>query len=223
MRLLLVEDTRDLAEATQARFEREGIACDLAPSLAVAEDCVAVQRYDVIVLDINLPDGSGTELLQGLRAAGNRTPVLMLTALFSVEDRVGSLNLGADDYLVKPFDHRELEARVRALWRREQGRKGGEVKLGSLMWDPGARTLRQDGVPVALTRRELALFDLLVRNPGAVISKERLFEGLFSFDEAEVGLNAVELYVARLRKKLAPGGVRIETQRGIGYRLTQDG
>ncbi|MEI4472693.1 response regulator transcription factor [Frigidibacter sp. MR17.24] len=223
MRLLLVEDTRDLAEATQARFEREGIACDLAGTVAAAEDCLAVQRYDVIVLDINLPDGTGTELLARLRARGARVPVLMLTANFSVEDRVGSLNLGADDYLVKPFDHRELEARVRALWRREQGQKGGEQRLGGLVWDAGARLLRVGDTPVALTRRELSLFDMLARQPGTVLSKERLFEGLYTFDEADVGLNAVELYVARLRKKLAPGGVRIETQRGIGYRLVADG
>ncbi len=219
MRLLLVEDTSDMAEAVMIRLGRLGIACDLAQTLADARGFLDVQGYDVIVLDINLPDGVGTELLQEMRAAGDRTPVLMLTAQFSVDDRVSSLNLGADDYLVKPFDQRELEARIQALYRREQADKRAEIVLGTLSFNPTARVLRKDGVPMTLTRREMSLFELFVRNRGKVMSKERLFEGLFSFDDADVGLNAIELYVGRLRKKLADTGVRIETQRGLGYKL----
>jgi two-component system, OmpR family, response regulator TctD len=219
VRLLLVEDTSDMAEAVMIRLGRLGIACDLAQTLADARGFLDVQGYDVIVLDINLPDGVGTELLQEMRAAGDRTPVLMLTAQFSVDDRVSSLNLGADDYLVKPFDQRELEARIQALYRREQADKRAEIVLGTLSFNPTARVLRKDGVPMTLTRREMSLFELFVRNRGKVMSKERLFEGLFSFDDADVGLNAIELYVGRLRKKLADTGVRIETQRGLGYKL----
>lgn len=223
MRLLLVEDTADLAEAIAIRLGRRGIACDTAASVAAAREFLAVQAYDVLVLDINLPDGTGTELLRGLRSGGDRTPVLMLTAQFSVDDRVSALNLGADDYLVKPFDQRELEARIQALYRRDQSHKGEDIVLNALCFNPTAQTVTVDGRPVQVTRREIALLGLLVRNRGKVMSKERLFEGLFSFDDAEVGLNAIELYIARLRKKLSGSGVSIETQRGLGYRLDSDG
>ncbi len=223
MRLLLVEDTFDMAEAIKIRLERSGSACDLAQTLEEARSCLAVQKYDVVILDINLPDGLGTELLKEIRSRGDRTPILMLTAQFSVDERVSTLNSGADDYLVKPFDHRELEARVRALYRRETGDKSEEVVLGKLVFSAPARTVRRDDVPLPLTRREFMLLELLVRNRGKVVGKERLFEGIFSFEETDVGMNAVELYVARLRKKLAGSGVRIETQRGLGYRLEIDG
>ena len=222
MRLLLVEDTFDMAEAIMIRLGRSGVACDLAKTLEEARACVIVQRYDVIVLDINLPDGLGTELLKEIRARGERTPVLMLTAEFSVDDRVSSLNSGADDYLVKPFDHRELEARIRALYRREQGDKAEELTLGSLTFNASARVVRQDGSPITLTRREFSLLEILVRNRGKTVSKERLFEGVFSFQDTDVSMNALELYVARLRKKLSGGSVRIETQRGLGYKLEVD-
>ena len=222
MRLLLVEDTADVAEAIGIRLGRAGIACDIAGTQADAEAFLDVQDYDVIVLDINLPDGSGTDILQGLRAAGKRTPVLMLTAQFSVDDRVSALNLGADDYLVKPFDQRELEARIQALVRRDQGQKSPDMQIGELRFNPVAQTVQIGESPVQMTRREMALLGLLIRNRGKVMSKERLFEGLFSFDDADVGLNAIELYIARVRKKLSGSGVKIETQRGLGYRLDTD-
>jgi len=204
------------------RLERSGIACDLAKTLEQARACLEVQHYDVIVLDINLPDGLGTGLLKEMRAAGDRTPVLMLTAEFSVDDRVSSLNSGADDYLVKPFDHRELEARIRALYRREQGDKAEELTLGNLTFNASARIARQDDSPINLTRREFSLLELLIRNRGKTVSKERLFEGVFSFQDTDVGMNALELYIARLRKKLAGCSIRIETQRGLGYKLDVD-
>ncbi|WP_417686695.1 response regulator [Roseibium sp.] len=223
MRLLLVEDTFDMAEAIMIRLERSGIACDLAKTLDQAHGCVDVQNYDVIVLDINLPDGLGTELLKQLRSRGDRTPVLMLTAQFSVDDRVSSLNSGADDYLVKPFDHRELEARIHALYRRDKGDKSEEISLGDLTFNPTARSVRVSDTSLNLTRRELSVLEMLIRNRGKVVSKERLFEGIFNFEETEVGMNAVELYVARIRKKIGGSGVKIETQRGLGYRLDVDG
>ncbi|MHA6264674.1 response regulator [Arenibacterium sp. CAU 1754] len=222
MRLLLVEDTSDMAEAIAIRLGRSGIACDVAATLDEARGFLDVQAYDVIVLDINLPDGLGTDLLRDLRAAGTRTPVLMLTAQFSVDDRVSALNLGADDYLVKPFDQRELEARIQALYRRDQAQKGEDISLRDLTFNPTAQLVTVAGQPLPVTRRELALLGLLIHNRGKVMSKERLFEGLFSFDDADVGLNAIELYIARLRKKLVGSGVRIETQRGLGYKLDLD-
>ncbi|MGY9049655.1 hypothetical protein P775_13265 [Puniceibacterium antarcticum] len=222
MRVLLVEDTRDMAEAIVIRLERAGMACDMAGTLDGARGFVDVQDYDVIVLDINLPDGLGTDLLQELRARGLRTPVIMLTALFSVDDRVSALNLGADDYLVKPFDQRELEARIHALYRREQGQKSEDITLGDLVFNPTAKVVTVAGQMLALTRREFALLGVLIRNRGTLMDKERLYERLFSFDDADVGLNAIELYIARLRKKLSGSGVRIETQRGLGYRIVVD-
>ncbi len=204
------------------RLDRSGIACDLAKTLEEARACVDVQRYDVIVLDINLPDGLGTELLKEMRSGGDRTPVLMLTAEFSVDDRVSSLNSGADDYLVKPFDHRELEARIRALYRREQGDKAEELSLGNLTFNASARVVRLDDSPLTLTRREFSLLEILIRNRGKTVSKERLYEGVFSFQDTDVSMNALELYVARLRKKLSGSSVRIETQRGLGYKLDAD-
>lgn len=223
MRVLLVEDAEDLAEATQRRFARSGIACDLAMTLAQAEACIGVQRYDAVVLDINLPDGSGTDLLRAMRRAGQSVPVLMLTAAFSVDAKISAFALGADDYLVKPFDHRELEARLHAMLRREHGDKATEVTLGQLSYNASGQVAAVAGARLDLTRREFALLGMLVRARGQVLGKERLLEGLYSFDDASVGVNAIELYVARLRKKLVGSGVEIRTLRGIGYRLDADG
>ena len=223
MRILLVEDAEDLAEATQGRLARSGIACDLAMSLAEAEACIGVQRYDAVVLDINLPDGSGTDLLRAMRRAGRNMPVLMLTAEFSLEAKISAFDLGADDYLVKPFDHRELEARLHAMVRREHGDKATEVILGQLSYNASGQVATVAGNRLNLTRREFALLGILVRARGQVLAKERLLEGIYSFDDATVGVNAIELYVARLRKKLIGSGVEIRTRRGLGYRLDVDG
>ena len=222
MRVLIVEDATDVAEAVAIRLRKSGMACDVADCVETAEDFLAVQSYPAIVLDINLPDRNGTALLQDMRARGDRTPVLMLTAQFSVDDRISALNLGADDYLVKPFDQRELDARLRALMRREAAQKSDEVALGPLRFSAAALTATLDQKPLDLTRREATLLGMLMRHQGQVVSKQRLYDGLFAFDDADVGLNAIELYIARLRKKLAPSTVRIETQRGLGYRIFQD-
>ena len=219
MRVLIIEDTADVAEAIATGLERAGFACDPAPGLGAARDCLAVQGYDAVILDIGLPDGDGRNLLRELRRRGDRTPVLVLTAELDITARVGALDEGADDYLVKPFDLRELEARVRALIRRGNGQPANRVALAGLEFDPAARTVHLHGEPVQLTRRELALLNLMLSHRGQIVSKDRLFDGLFSFDSADVGTNTVELYVARLRKKLSGSGVRIETHRGLGYRL----
>ncbi|WP_102106693.1 response regulator [Oceaniglobus roseus] len=223
MRVLVVEDAADVAEAVAAALGRAGYACDIAGDLAAARDHVGVQGYDVVVLDINLPDGDGRDFLRSLRRGGNRVPVLMLTARIEVSARVDALDDGADDYLVKPFDLRELEARVRALTRREAGRVEARLRLGAIDYDPSAQVVRVGGKPLPLTRREMALLSLLMGHPGHILSKERLFDGLFSFADSEVGVNAVELYIARLRKKLAGSGAVIETHRGLGYRIAEGG
>ncbi|HPD91061.1 MAG: response regulator transcription factor [Rhodobacter sp.] len=219
MRVLLVDDARDLADATQTRLRQNGIACDVAETVAEAGDHLSVQRYDAVILDINLPDGSGTALLRAMRREGRSEPVIMLTAQFSVDDKLSAFGLGADDYLVKPFDHRELEARLHVLHRRDASDRSGAIVLGSLSFNPTAGTATLAGQPLDLTRREFSLLGTLLRGRGQVFSKERLIEDLYAFTDADVGVNAIELYVARLRKKLTGSGVEIRTLRGLGYRL----
>ena len=222
MRILMVEDTVDLAEGVIAHLARSGVVCDLAATLEDARDFRAVQRYDAVVLDINLPDGSGLALLRDMRAGADRTPVLMLTALSSIDDRVSALDLGADDYLGKPFDQRELEARLRALVRREAERKEAHITIGALVYAPKDRSAQLNGRQLDLTRREAALLDMLIRHRGHYLSKTRLYNSLYGFEDADVGVNAIELYIARLRKKFAGSGVAIQTQRGVGYRIDLD-
>lgn len=222
MRILMVEDATDLAEGVIAHLDRSGITCDLATTIEDARDCQAVQRYDAILLDINLPDGSGLTLLKDLRAQADRTPVLMLTALSAVDDRVEALDQGADDYLSKPFDQRELEARLRALVRREADRKEEQIKLGPLVYAPKDRSAQIEGRQLELTRREATLLDMLIRHQGQFLSKTRLYDSLYGFDDTDVGVNAIELYIARLRKKFTGTPVTITTQRGVGYRIGLD-
>jgi two-component system response regulator TctD len=224
IRILVVEDTHDVADAVAARFGRRGDAVDIAGTRAEAEDLIAVQRYDVIILDINLPDGDGLDILDGRRKSADPTPILMLTARLKVDDRVTALDKGADDYLIKPFDLRELEARVRALARRStrDAAAGSAIEYGDLALDRAGQTATLKGEALPLTRREFSLLETLIDNRGRVISKDRIFERMFSFDEAEVGLNAVEIYVGRLRRKLEGGNVAIKTLRGLGYQLVCD-
>ena len=222
MRILMVEDTADLAEGVVAHLARAGLTCDLAGTLEAARDCRAVQGYDAVILDINLPDGSGLDLLREMRAGADRTPVLMLTALAEVDDRITALDQRADDYLGKPFDQRELEARLRALVRRDAARKQETITLGSLIYVVKDRSATLGHRPLDLTRREAALLDALMRHQGQFLSKARLYDTLYGFDDADVGLNAIELYIARLRKKFAGSDVTITTQRGIGYRIGRD-
>ncbi len=223
MRLLLVEDTRDVAEAIVVSFSRRGDAIDHAPTVESARDALAVQDYDVLILDVNLPDGSGTDLLRDLRAHGNPTPVLMLTARIEVEDRVAALDTGADDYLIKPFDLRELEARVRALARRQVPERSGVIEFGDLVFDPSGQTAWLGATALPLSHRELSLLEALLACRGRIVSKERLMERIFSFRDEDVGENAIETYVSRLRKKLAGGRISIRTLRGLGYQLVADG
>lgn len=222
MRILLLEDAMDVAEAIVGAFARRGDAVDHAATLADALDCIAVQDYDIAILDIGLPDGSGRDALAALRSARKATHVLMLTARAEVDDRISALDRGADDYLVKPFDLRELEARVRALVRRSSPDRGGLIEFQDLVFDPASCTLEIGGAPVALTRREFSLLEIMLVNRGRVIPKERILEQMYAFEDEQVGVNTVELYVARLRRKLEPSRVAIRTLRGLGYQLVAD-
>ncbi len=217
MRFLLVEDNLELAEAVIKRLGLDGHAVDHAGTLAMADDCLAAANYDLILLDVMLPDGDGREFLAHKRAS-LETPVIVLTARSQVSDRVGALDQGADDYITKPFDFAELEARCRAVLRRRSGSARNDFKLGTAIFDPNAGTIVQADQTIDLRNREIRLLEVFARHPGQIMSKSQLLDRLFSHD-AEVTENAIEVYVGRLRKKLDTVGVRIETVRGLGYRI----
>ncbi|WP_306152432.1 response regulator transcription factor [Roseovarius sp. MMSF_3281] len=222
MRLLLVEDTADVADAIVASFANRGDAVDNVDSVNKAADALAVQDYDVIILDIGLPDGLGTDILANLRNSGKPTPVLMLTARSDIEDRVAALDKGADDYLIKPFDLRELHARVRAMFRRQSMDRSGTIEFGDITFDPAGFTVEVKGSPVSLARREFNVLEILLANRERVVPKETLLERLYSFNDEEVNSNAVELYVGRLRRKLCNSQIKIKTLRGLGYQMVDE-
>lgn len=216
MRILVVEDTEDLAEAIARRLRKLGHAVDVAADGTEADELLRTETYNLVILDLMLPGLDGKTVLRKLRDRRSRTPVLVLTARSDVDDKVGVLDYGADDYLVKPFDFRELEARCRALLRRPSGMESSTVTFGNLAFDSAARRVSVAGQPVELSSREFRLLELLLGNLGRVLSKDTLIDQLFGFDEA-VAPNAIELYVSRLRRKLEHASVEIRTVRGLGY------
>ncbi|NCM95834.1 MAG: response regulator transcription factor [Rhodobacterales bacterium] len=220
MRFLLVEDNRELAASVAARLALDGHGVDQAHTLAQAADCLACAGYDLILLDITLPDGDGRDFLARHRRAEHQTPVIVMTARSAVSDRVDALDTGADDYITKPFDFAELEARCRAVLRRRGGAAQTLRRYADVVFDPLAATLSVGDDLRDLRSREMRLFELFVSAPGRILSKEHLCDRLFSFSEP-VSDNAIEVYVGRLRKKLAGSRARIETVRGLGYRLTE--
>ncbi|WP_371060964.1 response regulator transcription factor [Rhodosalinus sp. 5P4] len=217
MRYLLVEDNLELAEAVVSRLALDGHAVDHAASLAAAEDWLATTEYDLILLDVMLPDGDGRDFLIRSRAR-LEVPVIVLTARSQVSDRVVALDHGADDYLTKPFDFAELEARCRAVLRRRRGSARNEIALGNCIFDPVAGTLHCGPKTLELRSREIRLLEVFARHPGQILSKAQLMDRLFSHD-AEVTENAIEVYVGRLRRRIGDMGVRIDTVRGLGYRM----
>jgi len=217
MRYLLIEDNVELADAVVQRLVIDGHAVDHAADLASAADCLAAAEYDLILLDVMLPDGDGRDFLARSRDRIS-TPVIMLTARSQVSDRVGALDQGADDYITKPFDFAELEARCRAVLRRKGGTARNEIPLGNSIFDLTSGQLRFGSTSVEFRNRELRLLEVFARRQGQILSKGQLMESLFSY-EADVTENAIEVYVGRLRKKLVHSGVRIETVRGLGYRI----
>ena len=220
MRILLIEDDPVLGMAVRDQIVADGHSADWVTSLAEAADALRAAAFDLILLDLMLPDGRGSDFLRRLRSAGDATPVMVLTARDQISDRIAALDAGADDYLVKPFDLCELSARIRAVGRRYAGNPNPLVTLGNIEVDLAARSVRRAGQAVALTAREWALFEAFVQRPHQLMSKPQLEERLYSFD-AEVESNVIEVYVARLRKKL--GADVIETVRGMGYRLGTPG
>ncbi|MFN3147316.1 MAG: response regulator transcription factor [Paracoccaceae bacterium] len=218
MRFLLIEDNESLAGAVVERLQMDGHVVDHADTLDAAQACIAVADYDLILLDIMLPDGDGRTFLASHRKAEKQTPVIVTTARSEVSDRVGLLDLGADDYITKPFDFSELEARCRAVLRRHGGAAANRVVFADAVLDSTAGELRIGEVGQTLRNRELRLLEVFFASPGQVFSKSYLMDRLFSFS-SDVNENAIEVYVGRIRKRLEPSSARIETVRGLGYRL----
>jgi two-component system response regulator TctD len=221
VRFLLVEDNDDLAQSVAQRLTLDGHAVDRAGTLGEAGDCLAAAPYDLILLDISLPDGDGREFLARQRQGRSDTPIIVMTARSAVADRVDVLDLGADDYVTKPFDFAELEARCRAVLRRRGGARQTVQRLGGLTFNPLTATIEVAGEARELRNRELRLLEILFAAPERIFSKTQLCDRLFSYAES-VTDNAIEVYVGRLRRKLDGSGVRIDTVRGVGYRLTAE-
>lgn len=218
MRLLLVEDDLILKDGLERAFTKSGYAVDVMSDGDSVNKLLTYQEYDVIVLDLGLPKLDGFEVLKRLRARGNKTPVLILTALEDTRNRVKGLDLGADDYLTKPFELDELEARVRVLIRRGVSGGSAKVSFSGLVFDTSNRQCSFNDVSLSLSQRELALLELLMLKATKVVSKTRILEHLCSFDEG-MSENAIEVSVSRLRKKLNAFGIEIRTVRGLGYLL----
>lgn len=218
MRFLLVEDNKALAKAICERFALDGHAIDHAEDLHSADLSTKTVSYDLILLDIMLPDGDGREFLREHRNRKERTPVIVLTARSEVSDRISLLDLGADDYITKPFDFSELEARCRAVLRRLGGAADNNKKFADVLFNSSAGQICVAGVTQTLRNRELRLLEVFFMSPGQIFSKAHLMDRLFSFNE-EVSENAIEVYIGRVRKKLEGSQVRIETVRGVGYRM----
>lgn len=218
MKFLLIEDNLELARATASRLKIDGHVVDHAETIEDAITFSDTSEYDMVLLDIMLPDGDGRGFLAHHQHTKKDSPVIVLTARSEVSDRISLLDLGADDYITKPFDHAELQARCRAVMRRKQGSSQPVITLGDVSFDPVASQMRVDGHPVQLRNRELRIFELMINAPGRIFSKQKLCDRLFSYD-ADVSENAIEVYIGRIRKHLEGSQVTISTQRGLGYRL----
>lgn len=221
MRVLLVEDNRAMREAIAEHLRGCGFAVDMVDQGEEALASAAVAAYDAVILDLGLPDMDGVDVLRELRRSrGTHIPALILTARDGIADRVGGLDAGADDYILKPFDLTELEARLRAVLRRPGTRRDVIYQYGGLSFDPASRSAKVADTALDLTRREASVLEELIRAGGRIVVKDTLEERVYGFDD-EVGSNALEASVSRLRRKLltAQSDVRIEAARGIGYRL----
>ena len=217
MRILIAEDDAIIADGLSRSLRQAGYAVDWAANGQDADTALLTVSYDLLILDLGLPKLPGLEVLKRLRSRTSQLPVLILTALDGTHDRVKGLDLGADDYMVKPFELAELEARVRALTRRSAG-TAPTIQCGSLVFDQVGRVAQVEGVMLELSAREIGLLEVLLTRMGRLVSKDQLVDHLCGWGE-EVSHNAIEVYVHRLRKKLEPGGVKIATVRGLGYCL----
>jgi DNA-binding response OmpR family regulator len=219
LRLLLIEDDRALGSAVAAALRQSGYLVDVATLAADAMRAATSAPYDGGILDLGLPDRDGIDLLRDMRRSGIAFPVLILTARDGVDDRVSGLDSGADDYLAKPFALAELEARLRAVLRRNEDKVPWR-QVGRLRFDLAGSRVLCEGAELELTRREFAVLEALSRRVGRVVSKESLFEAVFPHD-TDAGPNAMEVHVSRLRRKIEPAGVTIRALRGLGYRLEE--
>lgn len=218
MRILIAEDDAVLADGLTRSLRQSGYSVDCVKDGSGADAALAAAQFDLLILDIGLPKLSGFEVLKRLRGRDSKLPVLILTALDGVDDRVRGLDLGADDYLAKPFALQELEARVRALTRRGNAAGSSLLKHGDLSFDQVGKVAYTGGRMLDLSARELALLEIFMQRPGRMVNKEQIVDLLCQWGE-EVSTNAVEVYIHRLRKKLEAGGVKIATVRGLGYCL----
>lgn len=216
MRVLLVEDDKLLGDGIRAGLQQDGYAVDWVNDGIAAENALAVEQFDLLVLDLGLPGRDGLQVLQRQRQKGNAIPALILTARDALDDRIRGLDTGADDYMIKPFDLEELSARLRALLRRSKGRATPKLQLGDLVLDPAAHEVAYQDQAVDLSPKEFAVLEALLENAGKVVSKSRLQETVYSWDQ-DLASNAVEVHIHHLRKKLYTDLIR--TIRGVGYMI----
>jgi two-component system, OmpR family, response regulator TctD len=223
MRVLVVEDTTDVGEGIVACIKRMGHAVDWVQDGTSADRHLTDTAYELAILDLMLPKMDGVCVLRRLRARRSSIPVLVLTARSAIDDRVSALDLGADDYLIKPFDFRELEARINSLMRRRTGERTNELLCGALMLDRSARMAHVNGAPLNLTRREISILEILMANQSRIFSKAALLDQIVGYgDDIEPHENAIEVIITRLRRKLVGAGAGIRTHRGLGYRISPE-
>ena len=218
MRILLVEDDQVLCDTLARALRQSGYTVDTVADGTAADAALSQDGFDLVILDLGLPNLDGTQVIKRLRARKSTMPVMILTARDSVADRVNGLDLGADDYLTKPFDLLELEARIRALIRRRHGLSEAHIQFGPLTFSTVDKCVTANDRMLDLSAREVGLLEVLLLRAGRVVSKEQLAESLYGWDD-DVGENAIEVGIHRLRKKLEPAGINIRTVRGLGYLL----
>lgn len=219
MKILLVEDNRELSGWLTRLLSQSAFAVEQAFSAEEAAHLLVTQAYDAILLDLTLPGANGQTLLRSLRSKHDEVPVLIISAQNTLQDIIEHLNLGADDYLAKPFDIQELEARLRSLLRRASGKTNPLLRCGELQYDSNSRQFSSNGALLALTPREHAVLEALMRQCGKTVSKKKLTDNLFTLEDM-VSAKALEIYIVRLRKKLEQSGAQIITLRGLGYMLS---
>ena len=220
MKALIIEDSIELANSLVNFFKIDGHVTDHAEDLETAEEHISVSKFDIVLQDIMLPDGDGRDFLKKIRKKNNNVPVIVMTAKTEISDKVDLLDIGADDYIIKPFDKSELEARCRAVLRRQSGQNQIKLEFANTIVYPLIAKIEVNGQTKTLRNRELRLLEIFYNSPEIIFSKDQLSDRMFSISEI-VSENAIEVYIARIRKKLEGGDAKIETARGIGYKLTK--
>jgi two-component system response regulator TctD len=220
LKILIVEDTAKLATSLADHFKLQGHNADIVGTVKHAEELISLSHYDIMLLDIMLPDGDGRTFLRSLRSQKISVPIIVMTARSEVSDKVDLLDIGADDYIIKPFDFAELEARCRAVLRRHTGSTQTRLVFGNIALDPLTAELQTPEASHILRNRELRLLEIFMNTPDILFTKEQLTDRIFNISES-VNENTIEVYIGRIRKKLTGCDVHIQTMRGIGYKLTQ--